>query len=289
MGPDQPKTSKPITMEVNKILNADILDIIFEGRNKEYGAYDLRKTYNKRLVRAIIGMAIILVLLFGGFFLANLNGGHNNKKAAVVDDVQLEEVKEKKNEPPPPPPPKVEPPKVEMAKFTPPKIVPDKEVKPEEKPPEQEKLDDTKIGTVNQEGIKDDGITAPPVSDAGKGVVEAPKKDDEDYDKTFTKVEIESDFPGGAAAWLRYLNKNLRYPDDAVNNEIQGTVVVQFIVDKEGNVSDVQAIAGPDQGGLREEAVRVIKRSGKWTPAIQNGRQVKSYKKQPIVFKLESQ
>jgi protein TonB len=287
MGPDQPKTSKPITMEVNKILNADILDIIFEGRNKEYGAYDLRKTYNKRLVRAIIGMAIILVLLFGGFFLANLNGGHNNKKAAVVDDVQLEEVKEKKNEPPPPPPPKVEPPKVEMAKFTPPKIVPDKEVKPEEKPPEQEKLDDTKIGTVNQEGIKDDGITAPPVSDAGKGVVEAPKKDDEDYDKTFTKVEIESDFPGGAAAWLRYLNKNLRYPDDAVNNEIQGTVVVQFIVDKEGNVSDVQAIAGPDQGGLREEAVRVIKRSGKWTPAIQNGRQVKSYKKQPIVFKLE--
>jgi protein TonB len=176
-----------------------------------------------------------------------------------------------------------------MAKFTPPKIVPDKEVKPEEKPPEQEKLEDTKIGTVNQEGVKDDGIAAPPVSDAGKGVVEAPKKDDEDYDKTFTKVEIESEFPGGAAAWLRYLNKNLRYPDDAVNNEIQGTVVVQFIVDKEGNVSDVQAISGPDNGGLREEAVRVIKKSGKWTPAVQNGRQVKSYKKQPIVFKLEAQ
>jgi protein TonB len=276
-------------MEVNKILNADILDIIFEGRNKEYGAYDLRKTYNKRLVRAILGTAIVIVLLFIGYFVSNLNSGAS-KKALVVEDVQLEDVKEeKKNEPPPPPPPKVEPPKVEMAKFTPPKIVPDKEVKPEEKPPEQEKLEDTKIGTVNQEGIKDEGIAAPPVSDAGKGVVEAPKKDDEDYDKTFTKVEIESDFPGGAAAWLRYLNKNLRYPDDAVNNEIQGTVVVQFIVDKEGNVSDVQAISGPDNGGLREEAVRVIKRSGKWTPAIQNGRQVKSYKKQPIVFKLESQ
>jgi protein TonB len=275
-------------MEVNKILNADVLDIIFEGRNKEYGAYDLRKTYNKRLVKAIIGMAAIIVLLFIGYFLSNLQGG-SSKKAQVVDDVQLEDVKEqKKDEPPPPPPPKVEPPKVEMAKFTPPKIVPDKEVKPEEKPPEQEKLDDTKIGTVNQEGVKDDGIT-PPVSDAGKGVVEAPKKDDEDYDKTFTKVEIESEFPGGAGAWLRYLNKNLRYPDDAVNNEIQGTVIVQFIVDKEGNVSDVQAISGPDQGGLREEAVRVIKKSGKWTPAVQNGRQVKSYKKQPIVFKLESQ
>ena len=275
-------------MDVNKILNADILDIIFEGRNKEYGAYDLRKTYNKRIVRAIAGTLIIIVLLFAGYLISNLNGGPK-KQAMVVEDVQLEDVKEEKKEPPPPPPPKVEPPKVEMAKFTPPKIVPDKEVKPEEKPPEQEKLEDTKIGTVNQEGVKDDGIAAPPVSDAGKGVVEAPKKDDEDYDKTFTKVEIESEFPGGAAAWLRYLNKNLRYPDDAVNNEIQGTVVVQFIVDKEGNVSDVQAIAGPDNGGLREEAVRVIKKSGKWTPAVQNGRQVKSYKKQPIVFKLEAQ
>ncbi|HEY4062804.1 MAG TPA: energy transducer TonB [Puia sp.] len=275
-------------MDVNKILNADILDIIFEGRNKEYGAYDLRKTYNKRLVKAIIATAVVILLLFGGYFVSNLNGG-GPKKQMVVQDVQLEDIKEeKKNEPPPPPPPKIEPPKVEMAKFTPPKIVKDNEVKEEEKPPEQEKLEDTKIGTVNQEGVKDEGITAPPV-DAGKGVVEAPKKDEEDYDKTFTKVEIESDYPGGPAAWLRYLNKNFRYPDDAVNNEIQGTVVVQFIVDKEGNVSDVVAISGPENGGLREEAIRVIKKSGKWTPAVQNGRQVKSYKKQPIVFKLEAQ
>ena len=275
-------------MEVNKILTADILDIIFEGRNKEYGAYDLRKSYNKRLIKALIGTAAIILLLFIAYFLSNLDGG-KKKVAMVVQDVQLEEIKEeKKNEPPPPPPPKVEPPKVEMAKFTPPKIVKDEEVKQEEKPPEQEKLEDTKIGTVNQEGVKDEGITAPPVSDAGKGVVEAPKET-EDYDKTFTKVEIESEYPGGPSAWQRYLNKNFRYPDEAVNNEIQGTVVVQFIVDKEGNVSDVQAIQGPDQGGLREEAVRVIKKSGKWTPAVQNGRQVKSYKKQPIVFKLEAQ
>ncbi|HTI11428.1 MAG TPA: TonB family protein [Puia sp.] len=276
-------------MEVNKILTADVLDIIFEGRNKEYGAYDLRKTYNKRLIKALIGTAAVILLVFILYFISNLNDG-KAKKAVVVQDVQLEEVKEeKKNEPPPPPPPKVEPPKVEMAKFTPPKIVKDDQVKEEEKPPEQEKLEDTKIGTVNQEGVKDEGITAPPVSDAGKGVVEAPKKDDEDYDKTFTKVEIESEYPGGTAAWQRYLNKNFRYPDEAVNNEIQGTVVVQFIVDKEGNVSDVQAISGPTDGGLRDEAVRVIKKSGKWTPAVQNGRQVKSYKKQPIVFKLEAQ
>lgn len=273
-------------MDANKILSADVLDIIFEGRNKEYGAYELRKTYNKRLLWALVGTAAVILLLFIGYFVSNMNGG-SKKQAMVVQDMQLEDVKEEKKEPPPPPPPKVEPPKVEMAKFTPPKIVPDDKVKPEEKPPEQEKLEDTKIGTVNQEGIKDEGITAPPVSDAGKGVVEAPK-DNTDYDKTFTKVEIESTYPGGPNAWLRYLNKNLRFPDEAQAQEIQGTIVVQFIVDKEGNVSDVEAISGPTEGGLREEAVRVIKKSGKWTPAIQNGRQVKSYKKQPIVFKMDT-
>jgi periplasmic protein TonB len=174
---------------------------------------------------------------------------------------------------------------VEMARFTPPKIVKDEEVKEDEKPPEQEKLEETKIGTVNQEGIKDEGIVAP--VDNGKGVVEAPKKEEEDWDKTFTKVEIESEYPGGTSAWVRYLGKNLVYPPEAQDNEIQGTVVVQFIVDKEGNVSDVEAISGSKE--LQAEAIRVIKKSGKWTPAVQNGRQVKSYKKQPITFKLESQ
>jgi len=276
-------------MEVNKILSADILDIIFEGRNKEYGAYELRKTYNRRLATALIATASILLLLFLGYILSNTLG-NRQAQAMVVEDVQLEDLKqeEKKNEPPPPPPPPKppEPPKVEMAKFTPPKIVKDEEVKEDEKPPEIEKLEDTKIGTINQEGVKDEGITAPPVDD-GKGVVEAPKKDEEDYDKTFTKVEIESELHGGSAAWMRYLNKNFRYPQDAIDNEIQGTVVVQFIVDKEGNVSDVEAVSGPSE--LRDEAVRVIKKSGKWTPAIQNGRQVKSYKKQPIVFRLETE
>lgn len=277
-------------MEINKILSADVLDIIFEGRNKEYGAYQLRKTYNKRLMTALIVTASIILLSFGGYVLSNVLNKEDEKKEMVVQDVQLEEIKqeEKKEEPPPPPPPKPpEPPKVEMAKFTPPKIVKDEEVKEDEKPPEVEKLEDTKIGTVNQEGIKDEGIVAPPVEDAGKGVVEAPKKVEEDWDKTFTKVEIESEYPGGSGAWQRYLNKTLRYPQDAIDNEVQGTVVIQFIVDKEGTVSEVEAISGPEE--LRAEAVRVIKKSGKWTPAVQNGRQVKSYKKQPIVFRLETE
>jgi len=271
-------------MEINKILTADILDIIFEGRNKAYGAYELRKTYNRRIRNALLIMVGIVVALVAIYAINNYASAHT-KKVEVVQDVQLEDIKEeKKNEPPPPPPPKVEPPKVEMAKFTPPKIVKDEEVKEEEKPPEVEKLEDTKNGAVNQEGIKDHNITAPPAET--KGVVEAPK-DNTDYDKTFTKVEIESEYPGGAAAWYRYLSKNLVYPDEAVSAEIQGQVVVRFIVDKEGNVSDVEAVSGPEE--LRDAAVRVIKKSGNWNPAIQNGRKVKSYKSQPINFKLESQ
>jgi protein TonB len=276
-------------MEVNKILNADILDIIFEGRNKEYGAYELRKTYNKRILFSIAGMAGFVLLLFIGYFVANTLEANEDAKQVVAQEVQLEQIQEEKNEPPPPPPPPKppDPPKVEMSKFTPPKIVKDEEVKEDEKPPEVEKLEETKIGTINQEGVKDIGIVAPPVEDAGKGVVEAPKKVEEDWDKTFTKVEIESDYPGGQAAWQRYLLKTLRYPQEAQDNEIQGTVVVQFIVDKAGTVSSVEALSGPNE--LREEAVRVIKKSGTWTPAVQNGRQVKSYKKQPIVFRLETE
>ncbi|MDI3322426.1 energy transducer TonB [Pinibacter soli] len=278
-------------MEVNKILTSDILDIIFDGRNKSYGAYELRKTYNKRIVTALIVTASLCLLIFLGYFVSQALAKKTDTKEMVVQDVQLEEVKqeEKKNEPPPPPPPPkpVEPPKVEMAKFTPPKIVKDEEVKEDEKPPEVEKLEDVKIGSKNQEGVKDEGVVAPPVSDAGKGVVEGPKKVEEDWDKTFTKVEIESEYPGGTSAWARYLNKSLTYPTEAQEAEIQGTVVVQFIVDKEGIVSEVEAISGPKE--LQAEAVRVIKKSGKWTPAVQNGRQVKSYKKQPITFRLESE
>jgi protein TonB len=270
-------------MDANKILGADIIDILFEGKNKEYGAYDLRKTYNRRLVKAIGGTGIAIGLLFLGYFVSNANGG-TKKQLAYTTDVDLERVKI--IDPPAviPPPVRI-PPRVATVQFTPPRVVKDEEVKPDEKPPEQDKLDDTKIGTVNQEGLKDDGITAPP-ADAGKGIVEGPKKDETDYDKTFYKVEIESTYPTGMPGWARYLGKNFHYPDDALNNGIEGVVVVRFIVDKDGNVSDVEAVSGPASGGLREEAVRVIQKSGKWTPAEQNGRKVKSYKSQPVVFKI---
>ena len=276
-------------MDVRKILSADILDIIFEGRNKSYGAYDLRKTYNKRITYALIGTLIICALLVISSVVAN----SSNKKAVemIAQDVNLENMKqeEKKPEPPPPPPPpKQEPPKVEITKFTPPKIVKDEEVKEKDEIKEVEKLEDTKIGTVNQEGTKDEGIVAPPV-ETGTGKVEAPKQE-EDYDKVFTVVQIPAEFPGGLPAWTKYLERNLNR-DLPVNNGAppgKYTVVVSFIVDKNGGISEVQAENDPGYG-TKEEAVRVIKKGPSWKPAVQNGRNVIYRHKQSITFQVSEE
>jgi protein TonB len=275
-------------MEANKILSADILDLVFEGRNKEYGAYELRKTYNRRISRALIITASIALIALGGSFLANTfkskDSGKLNVKDVVLEDIKQEE--EKKPEPPPPPPPKQEPPKVEMTKFTPPKIVKDEEVKKDEIPPETKQLEDTKIDVVNQEGVKDDNLAAP--VDQGKQVIEEKKEDDEN--KIFEKVEIEAQFPGGESNWRKYLERNLNANTPVDNGAPEGsyTVWVQFIVDKEGNISDVKPLTSHGYG-MEDEAVKIIKKGPKWTPAQQNGRQVKAYRKQPITFVVQAE
>lgn len=275
-------------MEANKYLEADILDILFEGKNKEYGAYELRKTYNKRITVAIIVMVAVCLLAF--IFTVIANNSKKKENQIIVQDMQLEDIKDKKKEPelpPPPPPPKQEPPKVEITKFTPPKIVKDEEVK--EPPPEVVKLEETKIGTVNVEGTKDEGFVAPPV-EQGTGVVEAPKPVEEDYDKVFTKVEKEAKFPGGPDAWKRYLERSLNSNVAADEGAPPGAykVVLQFIVDKEGNISNVTAIDYPKSyPGCKDEAIRVIKKGPKWEAAIQNGRTVAYYASQSIIFQVE--
>jgi protein TonB len=284
-------------MDPNKIKDAELIDIVFEGRNKEYGAYELRKKYNKRLTTALAITMALGALIFLTAFIANV--ATKSKGKVEVAEVQLEQIQqeEKKIEPPPPPPPKPpEPPKVEMAKFTPPKVVKDEEVKEEEKPPEVEKLDDTKIGTVNQEGQKDEAIVAPPVEDKG-GVVEAPKVEDED--KVFQKVEIDAEFPGGTGAWTKYVSREIeRNSDEIMEDGKSGTVVVLFIVDKEGAVSEVRALPCGEAGvpncvgpgsKLAEVAVAAIKKGPKWKPAIQNGKSVKAYRRQPVTYRIEEQ
>jgi outer membrane biosynthesis protein TonB len=100
-----------------------------------------------------------------------------------------------------------------------------------------------------------------------------------------SEVDKEPEFPGGNPAWLRYLTKHLRYPDEAQNNEIQGDVNVKFLVDTSGDISEIHAISGPKE--LREESELVIRASGKWTPAVLKGKQVVAYKIQVLRYRLE--
>lgn len=275
-------------MEANKILSADILDLVFENRNKEYGAYELRKTYNKRILLALgITASLALLALLGSVLASSLDDGTSNKveiREVTLADIKQEEEKPKELPPPPPPKPP-DPPKIEMQKFTPPKIVKDEEV--QEPPPAQEELKEAKIDVIKQEGIKDEGIVAPAVIDEGKGIVEEKK---EDENKIFEKVEIEASFQGGESAWRKFLERNLNPSAPVDNGAPEGTytVYVQFVVSKDGSISDVRALTKHGYG-MEEEAVRVIKRGPKWTPAIQNGRQVNAYRKQPITFQVQSE
>ncbi|HET9055735.1 MAG TPA: energy transducer TonB [Chitinophagaceae bacterium] len=280
-------------MEVNKILSTDLLDILFEGRNKEYGAYELRRQYNKRLAVALIITAVAALVIIFGSVLAKSIGSNKKKAAVIVEDVSLQKIdqqEEQKVEPPPPPPPKQEPPKIEITKFTPPKIVEDQEVKKEDEVKEQEDLTDKTIGAIDQEGIKSDVVNPPKVEEATQ-VVQAPVEDD---NTIFTKVEIEANFPGGVGAWKKYLERNLNadVPGEKGAPDGQYQVIVEFVVDREGNISDVKAITNHGYG-MEDEAMRVIRQTDKkgikWTPAEQNGRKVKAYRKQPITFIVQSE
>jgi protein TonB len=273
-------------MDINKILSADILDIIFDGKNKQYGAYDLRKSYNKRLTKALLITAALALLIFLGSVFANIIGKSKSGTIDVVD-TQMAELKKEPPPPvvPPPPPPKPPPPpEINQVKFTPPKIVKDEEVKPEEKI--EEIKDDAAISTKTVESDNKEQIVQAPVEDKGTGVVEAPKVDDENT--IFTKVEVEAGFPGGDAAWRNYLQKNLNTEVPADNGAGEGTytVIVKFVVSKDGSLSDITCESDPGFG-ICEEAKRVIKRTKNWTPAIQNGRNVNAYRRQPITFLVQ--
>jgi N-acetylmuramoyl-L-alanine amidase len=107
---------------------------------------------------------------------------------------------------------------------------------------------------------------------------------DQDTTAPNKKPQVEAEYPGGLEAWHDYLRKNLIYPDKAVAAEIQGTVMTEFIVHADGMVTDIKAISGPEE--LRESCIQVIRGSGKWLPATDRGVAIKSYKRQPLNFKL---
>lgn len=273
-------------MDTNKILSTSLLDLVFENRNKAYGAYDLRKTYNKRIGLALVFTFSLGLLIFTGVVIAN-SAKEESVDLAVKEEMTIQNIKEKEEIPvePIPPTPKVDPPKIEMKQFTPPEVVKDEEVKTP--PPTNEELKEVKIDVVNQDGIKDPNIAVPPVIDQGKEIIEEKKVVEPEI---YEKVEMEAAFPGGPRAWENFLKRNLD-ANVPIDNSAPGgryTVYIQFVVDKEGNVTDFKPITSHGFG-MEQEAIRVLKKATKWTPANQNGRAVKAYRKQPITFVVEQE
>ncbi len=273
-------------MDNNRILSTSLLDLVFANRNKEYGAYNLRKTYNKRISLALVITFSLGLLIFAGVVIAN-SAKEEDVNLAVKEEMTIQDIKEEIEKPVEelPPPVKVDPPKIEMRQFTPPEVVKDELVKTP--PPSNEELKDVKIDVADQEGIKDLNIAVPPVIDQGKEIIEEKKVVEPEI---YEKVEMEAAFPGGPRAWENFLKRNLDANVPIDNSAPSGryTVVIQFVVDKEGVVSDMKPITAHGFG-MEQEAIRVLRKATKWTPANQNGRAVKAYRKQPITFVVEQE
>ena len=270
-------------MQASNILQADLLDIIFEGRNKAYGAYELRKSYNRRLYYALSSTAFICLLFVAGSLLAN---AHKERPAVITitPDINISTVDDKVKKPMEKTIPKPKPIPVETVKNVTVVIVPDDKFKPQDQVPLDKDLDSAAIGNFTQKGAKDDKIPEPVAAVKGTGAEPAITTPD-DGGGIFPRVEIEAKFPGGLEEWRRFLERNLRSDVPIENGASSGkyTVIVSFVVDKEGTISDVQAENDPGYG-TAAEAVRVIKKSNKWIPAIQNGRNVMYRQKQSIAF-----
>ena len=277
-------------MQTQHILSANILDILFDGRNKNYGAYDLRKNYNKRLVKS-------LAITFGVCFLFAAVSIFANSKKVITHDFPIIDVTLNKYKKPDEPiiekaknQPQVNPQKqVQQMAVNIPVIMPDKYVEPTEVVKPVDELDNTKIGasTILGENIGIDIVT-PPVNNSINSNGASTSEKLEDYEKIFIDVQMAAKFPGGFDAWKRYLEKNLNAGLPAENGAQSGkyTVLVSFVVDSEGNISEVKAENKPGFG-TEEEAIRIIKKGPKWQPAIQNGRKVAYRVKQQVTFLVD--
>lgn len=275
-------------METKMPLTADALDILFMNRNKAYGAYALRRTYSKRVTYALL-MTILLATTFllihwAMHAFAKSNTQYLSSVDVVLDNYQ-EEKKLIKKELPKPQKNQPAPPEVATIKSTTPKIVPNELVK--DPPPEIDSLSANKISDANRAGAHID-VEPPPTNphpQDGTQVVATPSAPEDDGTTIFNSVQVEAAFPGGKAAWVKFLEKNLnnQLPADNGAPEAKYTVIVSFVVDKHGAISDI-AIENDPHYGTAEEAIRVIKKGPLWTPAIQNGRFVNYRVKQAITF-----
>ncbi|HCW08529.1 MAG TPA: energy transducer TonB [Cytophagales bacterium] len=251
-------------------------DLVFEHRNKAYGAYFIRQIYSKNVV--IAALLALLTISFGlaypkiaEFFKSDDEGTHKKKNKVTVSLEQPPPIN-----PDQPPPPSIPPPPTKtIIKFLPPKVT-DKEVVEEEKMPTIEEIKTHETGAENIEGNAEVVFEEP---------VQEVVKDDGDANKVFTFVEQSAEPIGGMAAFYKWLGNNLKYPPSARRMGLEGQVFVKFVIEPDGAISNVDVSRGFD-GACDREAVRCISVMPKWKPGRQGGRAVRQAYTLPIRFKL---
>lgn len=254
-------------------------DMVFENRNKTYGAYFIRQVYSKNVLVACLLAFCTITIGLAYPKIAELFKGDDEavKKPKLSKVVSLEQ-------PPPinpdqPPPPSIPPPPVKtIIKFLPPKVT-DKEVVEEEKMPTIEEIKKNETGSENVEGDAEVKFEEP---------VQEVVKNEDDANKVFLAVEQSAEPIGGMAAFYAWVGKNLRYPASARRMGLEGKVFLKFVIEPTGVISNVEVLRGFNTECDRE-AVRVLSMAPKWKPGKQSGRAVRQAYNLPITFKIADQ
>ncbi|MGB6048350.1 MAG: energy transducer TonB [Flavobacteriales bacterium] len=248
-------------------------ELVFAERNKDYGAFDLRQSYTRRLGVSMVAAIIFFGVVVGTpFILSKVGDKAPEPEKVKIVEVNLDLFEDEQPDEPPPPPEIVPPaqPQIETVQFV---AVEASDEPVEAPPPTQEDLSATTASTTTQEGEKIDAPPPPP-----------PPVDEETYD--LAAVQEQPDFPGGMAKMYEFLQKNTKYPDMEFDAGIQGKVFIEFVVDRDGSVDDVKVRRGVSPG-LDKEALRAVRSMPKWNPGKMNGKAVKVSFTIPVDFKLK--
>ena len=271
------------------------VEMVFAGKNKEYGAYQLRKGTSGRNIKSLL-ILVIAAALVGGFLAWKvIEQKQAEEQQAYMEAMELAKLQqqakkeEKKKEPVKP---KVEmkkeiPVARETQKFTAPVIKKDELVKEENQVKQMDKLDDkVAVGTENKEGVKDRTVEAVRNDIAVAAPPPPPAPKPEVATKVFDVVEEMPSFPGGQGALMSFLSSNIKYPVVAQENGVQGRVIVGFVVERDGSITDVKVMRSVDPS-LDREAQRVVRAMPRWKPGKQNGSAVRVKYTVPVVFRLQ--
>lgn len=265
------------------------IDIVFEGRNKKYGAYKLREENPKVTMLALVFGSIFFAVAIGTpIILSSIKDATASTEEEVVTKVEVAEIPEAPKEELPPPPPQVlvkQAPKsiVEEVKFKPLEAAKQEDV-PED-PPKIEQFKQADPSSRNAEasptGDVNIGVSA---GDLDKGVEPTPGEDTGIYNSA--GLQVQPEFPGGIAAFLTYVQKNFRIPE--VDQDMTARIYVQFVVEKDGTLTGIKILRDPGYG-LGKEAERVLKSvKTRWSPGIQNGKPVRASYNLPITINIKS-